>query len=67
MKLPIHRIPGTTPPKFEYYQTVTLPQGGAQIVKYIECAPTNMESALCALIEVTQQLAVENERLKSRK
>lgn len=67
MKLPIRRIAGTTPPQFVYYQTVTLPQGGVQLVKYTSCVPTSMESALCDLLQIVEQLATENERLTAGK
>lgn len=65
MKLPIRRLAGTVPPQFEYYQTVSLPQGGVQTVKHIGCVSPSMEAALCDTLSIAEQLAAENERLKS--
>lgn len=67
MKLPITRVPNTTPPQFVYYQTVNLPTGGVQSVKHVGCVSSSMEAALCDLLRITQQLAAENEKLKARK
>lgn len=64
MKLPIRRVPGTTPPKFEYYQTITTPHGTVQAVKYTESVSAQLETALCDLIRIAEQLSAENERLK---
>lgn len=64
MRLPIRRIAGTVPPKFEYFQLVTLPQGGVQAVKYVTTVPPSLEAALCDLLRIAEQLVVENEQFK---
>lgn len=64
MKLPIQRVPGTTPPKFRYKQTVDLPAGGTQVVQHEGCVSSSMETALCDLLRIAEQLAAENEKLK---
>ena len=66
MKLPIRLIPGSSPPKFEYYQTVTVPGGGVQSVKHQGCVAPSMESALLDLLSIAKQLAAENERLNKK-
>lgn len=67
MKLPIQRIPNTTPPQFIYYQTINLPQGGVQSIQHTGCVPPAMEASLCGLIRIAQQLAKENTTLKKNK
>ena len=64
VKLPIRRVPKTTPPQFEYYQTVSMPQGGNTSVKYVGCVPSSLESALCDLLAIAEQLAKDNEKLR---
>ncbi len=67
MKLPIRRITGSIPPKFEYYQMVTLPQGGVQSIRHESCIVPSMEAALCDLLRIAEQLAKDNEVLRSIK
>jgi hypothetical protein len=67
MKLPIRRIPGTTPPKFEYFVTVNLPNGGTQAIQQVSCVSPSMEAAFCDLLRIAEQLAKENEILRGAK
>lgn len=67
MKLPIRRIPNTIPPKFEYFQIVNLPQGGTTAIRHEGCVPSSMETALCDLLKIAEQLAEHNETLRSIK
>lgn len=67
MKLPIRRIPGTIPPRFEYFQVINLPGGGTQAIRHEGCVPSSMESSLCDLLAIAQQLAEHNETLRSMK
>ena len=66
MKFPIRRVKGAVPPKFEYSQIVTLPNGGKQLVTYVECVSPSLESALCLFLEIAEQLAAENDQLKRK-
>lgn len=63
VKLPIDVVLGTSPPKFEYYQTVSSPSG-TRSLKHVACAPPAMEAALVDLVNIAKQLAAENEKLK---
>lgn len=67
MKLPIRLVPGTVPPKFEYYQTVNLMHGGVQSVQHVTTVSVAMERALVDLINIAQQLAKENSELRKKR
>jgi len=64
MKLPIQRVPNTTPPQFNYYQIVNELTGGTKVVKCCGCVPASMETALCDLLRIAEQLAQEFEELR---
>ena len=67
MKLPIRRVPGTSPPKFEYSQTINLLTGGTQQAKHVSCVSPSLEEALCELLIVAQKLIAENASLRGKK
>lgn len=64
MKLPLRRIPNTTPPLFSYFQIVTPFGSPPQAVECSSSVPASMETALCDLLLIAEQLAKENEELK---
>lgn len=66
MKLPIRRVKNTVPPKFMYHQIISTPHGELRAIEYVECVSSTMESALCDLLKITEQLAEENKRLKDQ-
>lgn len=64
MKLPLRLVPGTTPPQFVYTQIVSRMDGSSQAIECIGYVPAAMETPLCDLLRIAQQLAKENEELK---
>lgn len=67
MKLPIRRVPGSIPPKFEWHQIVNLPGGGVQAVRQEGCVGSSMEAALVDLIRIAEQLYKDNQILRDIK
>jgi hypothetical protein len=65
MDLPIQKLPNTTPPKFEYHQTVGMPGTGEK--RKIKCegmVPSPIEEPLCQLIDIAIRLENVNADLK---
>lgn len=65
MNLPIELIPGTSPPKFRWRQTVTTPIGPITIDQE-GLLPPAVDNAVGALITMTRQLLADNEALRKQ-
>lgn len=65
MNLPIDMIPGTTPRRFKWRQTVTTP-AGPKVVDFDGTLPTTVEESVMLLIGIAKQQAKEIETLKKR-
>ncbi len=60
--LPIDIVPGTSPPRFRWRQSVDTPIG-RQVVDHEEGLPVIVEVAIVRLIGVARQLMMENATL----
>lgn len=66
MNLPIDLVPGSSPPKFRWRQTIdTL--AGRTVVEHDGMLPPSVEDAVAALIKITKRLAAECEELRRPK
>lgn len=66
MKLPIELIPGSNPPKFRWWQTVTSPVGSRRIM----CEgslPSGVEGAVIHLINIVNAQQQELEGLRGKR
>ena len=70
MKLPIRRVPNTSPPTFEWDQLVLSPTASeddrARKIRHTGAVQASMERPLCELVELAERLSKENEELRAQ-